>query len=85
MTPIPVIGVVPAVKPAAAVSENRRIGLLATPATVRRPYLADLIDEFASDCTVERLGHPNRPCPWHCNHSGTWVWTLWFWAALITR
>lgn len=59
MTPIPVIGVVPAVKPAAAVSENRRIGLLATPATVRRPYLADLIDEFASDCTVERLGHPD--------------------------
>jgi glutamate racemase len=59
MTPIPVIGVVPAVKPAAAVSENRRIGVLATPATVRRPYLADLIDEFASDCTVERLGHPD--------------------------
>jgi glutamate racemase len=58
MTPIPVIGVVPAVKPAAAVSENRRIGVLATPATVRRPYLADLVDEFASDCTVERLGHP---------------------------
>ncbi|EDM49842.1 glutamate racemase [Marinobacter algicola] len=59
MTSIPVVGVVPAVKPAAAVSENRRIGLLATPATVRRPYLADLIDEFASDCTVERLGHPD--------------------------
>lgn len=59
MTSIPVIGVVPAVKPAAAVSENRRIGVLATPATVLRPYLADLIDEFASDCIVERLGHPD--------------------------
>lgn len=58
MTQVPVIGVVPAVKPAAAMSENRRIGVLATPATVRRPYLADLVDEFASDCTVERLGHP---------------------------
>jgi len=58
MTSTPVIGVVPAVKPAAAVSENRRIGVLATPATIRRPYLSDLVDEFASDCTVERLGHP---------------------------
>jgi len=33
--------------------------VLATPATVRRPYLVDLIDEFARDCTVERLGHPD--------------------------
>lgn len=57
-TDIPVVGVVPAIKPASAVSENRRIGLLATPATVRRPYLEDLIDEFAADCLVERVGHP---------------------------
>lgn len=59
MTQTPVIGVVPAVKPAVAMSVNRRIGVLATPATVRRPYLNDLIDEFASDCAVERLGHPD--------------------------
>ncbi len=30
---VPVVGVVPAVKPAAAISANRRIGILATPAT----------------------------------------------------
>lgn len=59
MTPTPVIGVVPAVKPAAVVSVNRRIGVLATPATIRRPYLNDLINEFASDCAVERLGVPD--------------------------
>lgn len=59
MTSIPVIGVVPAIKPAVAVSVNRRIGVLATPATVRRPYLMDLIGEFADGCTVERLGHPD--------------------------
>ncbi|MFE8072387.1 glutamate racemase [Marinobacteraceae bacterium S3BR75-40.1] len=53
---VPVVGVVPAVKPAAAVSENRRIGLLATPGTVRRPYLDNLIAEFASDCEVIRAG-----------------------------
>lgn len=54
----PVVGVVPAVKPAAACSVNRRIGILATPATIRRPYLEALIAEFASDCLVERVGHP---------------------------
>jgi glutamate racemase len=59
MTSTPVIGVVPAVKPAVALSVNRRIGVLATPATVRRPYLKNLIDEFAGDCTVERLGLPD--------------------------
>ena len=59
MTSTPVIGVVPAIKPAVALSVNRRIGVLATPATVRRPYLVDLIREFAGGCTVERLGHPD--------------------------
>ncbi|NMT64184.1 glutamate racemase [Marinobacter orientalis] len=59
MTSIPVIGVVPAVKPAVVLSVNRRIGVLATPATVRRPYLVDLISEFADGCKVERLGHPD--------------------------
>ncbi len=57
-TDIPVVGVVPAVKPAAACSDNRCIGLLATPATVRRRYLDDLVSEFAADCQVVRLGHP---------------------------
>lgn len=59
MTSVPVIGVVPAIKPAVAMSVNRHIGVLATPATVRRPYLTDLISEFADGCTVERLGHPD--------------------------
>lgn len=62
MTDIPVIGVVPAIKPAAALSKNRRIGLLATPATVTRPYLAELIETHASDCQVERIGHPDLVC-----------------------
>lgn len=58
MTEVPVVGVVPAVKPAAAQTLNHRIGLLATPATVRRPYLDELVREFAADCQVERVGHP---------------------------
>lgn len=58
MTSIPVVGVVPAIKPAAAKTRNGRIGVLATPATIRRPYLDDLVNEFAADCQVERVGHP---------------------------
>lgn len=54
--PIPVVGVVPAIKPAAALSASKVIGLLATPATVDRPYTLDLIDRFAPDCVVIRVG-----------------------------
>jgi glutamate racemase len=49
---IPVVGTVPAIKPAAAESRTGVIGLLATPGTIRRAYTARLIDEFASDVTV---------------------------------
>lgn len=52
----PVVGVVPAIKPAARLSQSRVIGLLATPATVSRPYTQQLIDEFAPDCTIIRVG-----------------------------
>lgn len=58
ITDVPVVGVVPALKPAAAQTLNRRIGLLATPATVRRTYINQLIEEFAADCQIERVGHP---------------------------
>jgi len=53
---IPVVGVVPAVKPAAAQSARRVIGLLGTAGTVRRAYTQELIDRFAADCTVLRVG-----------------------------
>jgi glutamate racemase len=55
-TSIPVVGVVPAVKPAAQHSRRKIIGLLATPATVNRPYTDDLIQRYAADCTVLRIG-----------------------------
>jgi glutamate racemase len=53
---IPVIGVVPPIKPAAALTQTGTIGLLATPATVRRAYTDDLIARFAPDKTVVRFG-----------------------------
>ena len=52
---IPVVGTVPAIKPAAAISQTRHIGLLATKATVGRPYTQHLIDSFASDCVITRV------------------------------
>jgi len=53
---IPVVGVVPAIKPAAMISERKVIGLLATPATVKRDYTNRLVAQFASDCEVFRIG-----------------------------
>jgi glutamate racemase len=55
-TSIPVVGVVPAVKPAAQMSQRKIIGVLATPATIDRPYTDDLIRKFAGDCRVVKLG-----------------------------
>lgn len=53
---IPVIGVVPAIKPAAQISKNKIIGLLATEGTIRRPYTDELIQSFAAQCQVIRVG-----------------------------
>ncbi|MCX7359526.1 MAG: glutamate racemase [Alphaproteobacteria bacterium] len=53
---IPVVGVVPPIKPAAAATRTGVIGLLATPATVQRAYTNDLIAQFAGDKRVIRFG-----------------------------
>ncbi len=53
---VPVIGVVPPIKPAAAATKTGVIGLLATPATVRRIYTNQLIADFAADKRVVRHG-----------------------------
>ncbi|MDI5922889.1 glutamate racemase [Halomonas sp. LR5S13] len=52
---IPVVGTVPAIKPAAQMSRTRHLGLLATSATVSRPYTLQLIQDFAADCRVTRV------------------------------
>ncbi|WP_267378658.1 MULTISPECIES: glutamate racemase [unclassified Sphingomonas] len=53
---IGVVGTVPAIKPAAALSRTRTIGVLGTQATVRQAYVDDLAARFAADCTVIRHG-----------------------------
>lgn len=53
---VPMVGVVPAIKPAAAISQSKVIGLLATPGTIKRDYTEQLIRDFAPDCSVIRVG-----------------------------
>ncbi|MEN3931469.1 glutamate racemase [Microvirga sp. W0021] len=57
--PIPFVGTVPAIKPAALMTKSRRISVLATPGTVARDYTHELINTFASGCDVELIGSPN--------------------------
>ncbi|MEL4016455.1 glutamate racemase [Dryocola clanedunensis] len=52
----PVVGVVPAIKPAARMTANGIVGLLATRGTVRRPYTHELVARFATECKIEMLG-----------------------------
>ncbi len=51
-----IIGVVPAIKPAAQLSQSKTIAVLATPGTIQRPYTQQLISDFAADCKVLTLG-----------------------------
>jgi glutamate racemase len=53
--PVPFVGVVPAVKAAAALSISRRVGVLATRQTVEGEYLRQLVQDHASGCTVVSL------------------------------
>ncbi len=53
---VPVVGTVPAIKPAAEKSAARVIGFLGTPRTVEREYSEALIRDFANGCSVVRFG-----------------------------
>lgn len=53
---VPVVGTVPAIRPAARLTRTGVIGLLATPGTVRRAYLDALEKEFAAGKTLVRRG-----------------------------
>jgi len=55
---IPIVGTVPAIKPAAALTKTGTIGLLGTAATIRQPYVDRLEREFASDKTLVRYPAP---------------------------
>lgn len=53
---MPIVGTVPAIKPAAAATKSGLISVLATPGTVRRDYTNDLIRDFARGVAVTLVG-----------------------------
>lgn len=55
---LPFVGTVPAIKPAARMTSTGVIGVLATPATVRREYTQALIHTYAYHCKVLLHGAP---------------------------
>jgi glutamate racemase len=54
--PVPFVGTVPAIKPACAASQTKRISVLGTEATVAREYTHALVRSFARDCEVTLVG-----------------------------
>ncbi|WP_299815170.1 glutamate racemase [Tardiphaga sp.] len=57
--PVPFVGTVPAIKPACAQSQTRRVSVLGTSGTVKREYTRALIHDFAGGCDVTLVGSAN--------------------------
>lgn len=53
---IPIVGVVPAIKPASMLSKSKVIGLLATQGTITRGYTEELKQLHAADCKLISVG-----------------------------
>lgn len=55
---IPIVGTVPAIKPAAALTQSGTIGLVGTEATIRQAYVDDLETQFAQGKRLLRVAAP---------------------------
>ena len=53
---IPIVGVVPAIKPAVEQTKVGKIALISTPATAQSQYVTDLINKYANNAVVLRIG-----------------------------
>jgi glutamate racemase len=49
---LPIVGTVPAVKPAVLASKTRRVGVLGTARTIADPCIAGLAARYGPDCTI---------------------------------
>ena len=56
---VPIVGTVPAIKPASEMTKTGVIGLLGTAGTVRQPYVDRLEADFADDKTLLRHAAPD--------------------------
>ena len=55
---IPIVGTVPAIKPAASLTKSGLVSVLATPATVAREYTRELIAQFGAGARFTLIGAP---------------------------
>ena len=55
---IPVVGTVPAIKPAASITKSGLVSVLATPGTVAREYTRELIAQFGAGTRFNLVGAP---------------------------
>lgn len=55
---LPIVGTVPAIKPASMMTKTGVIGLLGTDATIRQPYVDRLKERFATDYIMLKHGAP---------------------------
>jgi len=56
---IPFVGTVPAIKPAAAASKNKKIGILGTARTIEDPYNQKLAGESGNQCEITAVAAPD--------------------------
>ena len=49
---IPIVGTVPAIKPAVKASSRRRVGVIGTKRTIEDPYIAELASKYGPDCSI---------------------------------
>jgi glutamate racemase len=56
---LPIVGTVPVVKTLATISKTRVAAVLSTPATNKSAYLDSLINKFAPDMEIVKVGMPN--------------------------
>jgi glutamate racemase len=68
---VPFVGTVPAIKPACASSQTRRVSVLGTEATVKREYTRALIRDYAQDCEVTLVGAKKLAAQAEAELSGT--------------
>jgi glutamate racemase len=70
---IPIVGTVPAVKPAAALTKSGFVSVLATPATVAREYTRALIRQFGAEARFTLVGAPTLAALAEAHASGAEV------------
>ncbi len=70
---VPIVGTVPAVKPAAALTRSGLVSVLATPATVAREYTRALIKQFGAEARFTLVGAPTLAALAEAHASGAAV------------